>query len=48
VVEQNGALAGVLFTNDIARKLIGILSDDCNRYGHLKAGLDLAFASVMS
>jgi len=41
VVEQNGTLAGVLSTDDIARKLVRILADDYNRYGHLKAMLDL-------
>ncbi|AFU57083.1 putative signal transduction protein with CBS domains [Candidatus Nitrososphaera gargensis Ga9.2] len=41
VVEQDDSLAGVLSVTDIARKLAKILADDYNRYGHLKAILDL-------
>lgn len=41
VVEQDGSLAGVLSGTDIARKLARILADDYNRYGHMKAVLDL-------
>ena len=41
VVEQDGSLAGVLSVTDIARKLARILADDYNRYGHMKAILDL-------
>lgn len=40
VVEQDGSLAGVLSATDIARKLARILTDDYNRYGHMKALLD--------
>lgn len=41
VVEEDGSLAGVLSATDIARKLARILADDYNRYGRLKAMLDL-------
>jgi CBS domain-containing protein len=41
VLEQDGSLAGVLSTTDIARKLAKILANDYSRYGHLKAILDL-------
>lgn len=41
VVEEDGSCAGVLSVTDIARKLARILADDYNRYGHLKAMLDL-------
>lgn len=40
VVEQDGSLASVLSTTDIAIKLARILTEDCNRFGHLKALLD--------
>jgi predicted transcriptional regulator len=41
VLEEDGSCAGVLSTTDIARKLARILADDYNRYGHMKAMLDL-------
>ncbi len=41
VVEQDGSLAGVISATDIAKKLAKILADDYNRYGSLKAVLDL-------
>ncbi|HEX6067725.1 MAG TPA: CBS domain-containing protein [Nitrososphaera sp.] len=41
VVEEDGALAGVISSTDIAKKLAKILADDYNRYGSLKAVLDL-------
>lgn len=41
VVEEDGMLVGVISTMDIARKLAKILADDYNRYGSLKAVLDL-------
>jgi CBS domain-containing protein len=41
VVEDDGSLAGVISSTDIAKKLARILADDYNRYGSLKAVLDL-------
>jgi len=41
VVEEDGSLAGVISSTDIAKKLARILADDYNRYGSLKAVLDL-------
>lgn len=41
VVEEDGSLAGVISATDIARRLAKILTDDYNRYGSLKALLDL-------
>lgn len=41
VVEEDGMIVGVISTMDIARKLAKILADDYNRYGSLKAVLDL-------
>ena len=41
VVEEDGSLAGVISATDIAKKLARILADDYNRYGSLKAVLDL-------
>ena len=41
VVEEDGSLAGVISATDIAKKLAKILADDYNRYGSLKAVLDL-------
>ncbi|MEM2141483.1 CBS domain-containing protein [Nitrososphaera sp.] len=41
VVEDDGSLAGVISATDIAKKLARILADDYNRYGSLKAVLDL-------
>ena len=41
VVEQDGSPSGVLSVTDIARKLARILADDYNRYGSMKAMLDL-------
>lgn len=41
VVEDDGSLAGVISATDIAKKLARILADDYNRYGSLKAVLEL-------
>lgn len=41
VVEQDGSPAGVLSVTDITRKLARILADDYNRYGSMKAMLEL-------
>ena len=41
VVEEDGSCAGVLSTTDIVRKLARILADDYDRYGRMKAILDL-------
>ncbi|MEM3159580.1 MAG: CBS domain-containing protein [Nitrososphaera sp.] len=41
VIEDDGSLAGVISATDIAKKLARILADDYNRYGSLKAVLDL-------
>ena len=41
VIEQDGSLAGVLSITDITRKLAQILANEYNRYGHLKAILEL-------
>lgn len=41
VVEEDGSLAGVISATDIAKKLARILADDYNRYGSLKAVLEL-------
>lgn len=41
VVEEDGSLVGVISATDIAKKLARILADDYNRYGSLKAVLDL-------
>jgi CBS domain-containing protein len=41
VLEQDGSLAGMLSVTDIARKLAKILAAEYNRYGYLKAVLDL-------
>lgn len=41
VLEDNGSCVGVLSATDIAKKLAKILADDYNRYGHMKAILDL-------
>ena len=41
VVEDDGSCAGVLSATDIARKLARILADDYERYGRMKAILDL-------
>ena len=41
VVEDDGSCAGVLSATDIARKLARILADDYDRYGRMKAILDL-------
>jgi CBS domain-containing protein len=41
VLEDDGSLAGVISATDIAKKLAKILADDYNRYGSLKAILDL-------
>lgn len=41
VVEEDGSLAGVISSTDIAKKLARILADDYNRYGSLKAVLEL-------
>jgi CBS domain-containing protein len=41
VLEEDGSLAGVISATDIAKKLARILADDYNRYGSLKAVLDL-------
>jgi predicted transcriptional regulator len=41
VVEQDGSPAGVLSVTDIARKLARILADDYNRFGSMKAMLEL-------
>lgn len=41
VVEEDGSLAGIISATDIAKKLAKILADDYNRYGSLKAVLDL-------
>lgn len=41
VLEEDGSLAGVISATDIAKKLAKILADDYNRYGPLKAVLEL-------
>lgn len=41
VVEEDGSLAGIISATDISKKLAKILTDDYNRYGSLKAVLDL-------
>jgi len=41
VLEDDGSCAGVLSITDVARKLARILADEYNRYGHLKAILNL-------
>ena len=41
VLEQDGSLVGVLSITDITRKLAQILANEYNRYGHLKAILEL-------
>lgn len=41
VIEQDGSPAGVLSVTDITRKLARILADDYNRYGSMKAMLEL-------
>jgi CBS domain-containing protein len=41
VLEQDGSLAGMLSVTDLARKLAKILEAEYNRYGYLKAVLDL-------
>jgi CBS domain-containing protein len=41
VLEDDGSIAGVLSVTDITRKLAKILAADYNRYGHLRAILDL-------
>lgn len=41
VLEEDGSLAGVLSITDITRKLARILANDYDRYGHLKAILEL-------
>jgi CBS domain-containing protein len=41
VLEQDGAIAGMISSTDIAVKLSRILTDEYHRYGHLKAFMDL-------
>lgn len=41
VLEDNGSCVGVLSATDIAKRLAKILADEYNRYGRMKAILDL-------
>ncbi len=41
VLESDGSVVGMLSVTDIAKKLAKILADDYNRYGVLKATMDL-------
>jgi CBS domain-containing protein len=40
VLEQDGSLAGVISVTDVTRRLAKILTDEYNRFSHLKAILD--------
>ena len=41
VLEEDGSIAGIISTTDIAKKLAKILADDNNRYRSLRSMLDL-------